>query len=244
MRIKGNVSKFVLHHLDCKIDSPRFSELGPQSANSFVVLLEDLVAFTQHWFYTDVTNPGQNEHLRLTLDIKDPYAAAHDDGVLPKRLQRQLLDPFGRIKGLDSFIVNGPHFPSIEKDVRAEQAVPNKTPRACLEEATRLKDAGNLAFKEQKWDDALQLYLDAFNAIYIVCKGRKRSIWGDGSFQVIISGGKHDGEFAQQVRIILRITLVANVVAVYLKKEEFEEARYWGLRSINLMRQSMGEYIN
>lgn len=241
VRYKGDVNKFRLHHLDCKIDSRRFSEPRHQSANSFIVLLEDLGAFTQHWFFTDVTNPGQNSHLRLTLDIKDPYAAAHDEGVLPKRMQRQLLEPFGRIKDLDIFIINGTHFSSIEKEVRAEQAIPNKSPMECLEETTRLKDAGNVAFKEKKWDEALQLYIDAFDAMYVICRGRQRSVWGDGSFQVNVIGGQYDGRFAQQVRIMLRITLVSNVVAVYLKKEEYDEARFWGMRSIALIRHSMGK---
>lgn len=76
--------------------------------------------------------------------------------------------------------------------------------------------------------------------MYIIIDGRVRSVWGDGTFQCQISGGMYDGEFAQQVRIVLRISLVANVVATYLKRGEYEEARFWGLRTIALVRQGMG----
>jgi hypothetical protein len=240
VRTKGNANEFTLHHLDCKIDSPRHPQPGLSFMQSFVVLLEDLESFTQHWFYTDVTNPGQNGHLRLTLEIKNPYAAAHDEDTIPKRLQRLLLAPFSRIKGLDDFIINGNHLKSIEKEVRAEQAVPNRSASECLEEVTRLKDKGNIAFKEKKWSEALQLYIDAFTAMYIVCKGRQRYIWGDASFQEYIYGGQYDKQFAQQVRIVLRVNLVANVVAAYLKMEEYEEAKFWGMRTLTLIQESTG----
>lgn len=240
VRTNGKAVTFSLHHLSCKIDPPRFSEPSSSPANSFVLLIEDLEAFTQHWFYTDVTNPGQNAHLRLTLDIKNPYAAAYDEDAMPIRLQRQLLEPFRLIKGLASFVVNGNHSKSIEQEVRAEQAKPKRTPVECLEETTRLKDQGNAAFKEQKWDEALQLYIDAFAAMFIICEGRHRSVWGDAYFQGYISTGQYAGQASQQVRIMLRITLIANVIAVYLKMGDYSEAKFWGMRSIVLIRESMG----
>ena len=91
--------------------------------------------------------------------------------------------------------------------------MPNKSARELLEETCKLKDQGNAAFKEKRWKEALQLYFDAFKAMYIICDGGREQVWGDGSFQTYISGGQYDGQFAQQVRIVLRINLVANVVA-------------------------------
>jgi len=177
------------------------------------------------------------------VNIKNPYAAAYDNDAISKRLQRLLLEPFGHVKGLMQFSIIGNHLSSIEEKVRAEQAVPHKTARECLEETTRLKDKGNVAFKENKWDEALRLYINAFAAMFIVCKGRQRSVWGDAWFQTYVSGGQYDGKFALQVRIILRINLVANVVATYLKMEEYEEARFWGMRTIDLLRGSTGMSI-
>ncbi|KAE9374969.1 hypothetical protein N431DRAFT_438326 [Stipitochalara longipes BDJ] len=241
VRVKGDVNKFSIHHLECRIDAPSAAELNASRGSSFIILLKDLESFTQHWFYTNVTNPGQNGHLRLTLNINNPYAAAYDNDTISKRLQRLLLEPFGRVKGLMQFSIVGNHLSSIEEKVRAEQAVPHKTARECLEETTRLKDEGNVAFKEKKWDEALRLYIDAFAAMFIICKGRQRSVWGDAWFQTYISGGQYDGKFALQERIILRINLVANVVATYLKMEEYEEARFWGMRTIDLLRGSTGQ---
>jgi hypothetical protein len=244
VRMKVNANKINIHHLHARIESPRFSQLRLQSANSFFVLLENLEQFTQHWFYTDVTNPGQNRHLRVTLEIKHPYAAEYDDDAIPKRLQRQLIYPFRLVKGLESFHLIGNRLPSIEKEIREAQAVPNKSAREILEETCKLKDEGNAAFKEKKWDEALQLYIEAFKVMYVICEGRQRSVWGDGSFQTYISGGQYDGQFAQQVRIVLRISLVANVIAVYLKLGQYDEARFWGMRTINMIRESMGKCIS
>ncbi|RDW76187.1 hypothetical protein BP5796_07008 [Coleophoma crateriformis] len=241
VRIKGDVNKFSLHHLDCRLDVPHAAESRSTFAGGFVVLLEDLELFTQHWFYTNVTNPGQNGHLRLTLHLKHPYAAAHDEDTIPKRVQRLLLRPFGRIKGLEDFRIIGHHLSSVEREVREEQAVPSKTARECLEDTTRLKDEGNVAYKGEKWDEALQLYIKAFAAMYIICNGRRRSVWGDAWFQTSIDGGQYDGQFAQQVRIVLRVNLVANVVATFLKLKNYEEARFWGMRTIDLVRDSTGQ---
>lgn len=38
----------------------------------------------------------------------------------------------------------------------------------------------------------------------------------------------------------LRIRLVANTLMAYLKLEEYEEAYFWGMRSVNLMRDAFG----
>ena len=73
----------------------------------------------------------------------------------------------------------------------------------------------------------------------IICDGRRRSIWGDAYFQVQCKGGAFDGQEAQIVRLVLRVRLVSNSVMAYLKLEDYEEARFWGMRSINMMRGSL-----
>lgn len=239
MRTKPDARKFNLHHLDCRIDGPPALEHG---SSSFVVLLEDLELFTQHWFYTSVTYPAQNRHLSLTLSVKHPYAAEYEEDAIPARLQRLMFEPFGRIKDLDNFSIIGSHLKSIEEKVRAEQAEPIPSARHCLEETTKFKDEGNAAFKEGKWEDALRLYVEAFKAMHILIEGRERVVWGDNWFQTYISGGVFDGEFAQQVRIGLRVNLVANIVATYLKMGEYEEAKFHGMRTIELVRQSTGTF--
>ncbi len=44
--------------------------------------------------------------------------------------------------------------------------------------------------------------------------------------------------------MILRVQLVANIVLVYLKLEDFVEAHFWGKRSIILFRQSVTQDVN
>ena len=43
------------------------------------------------------------------------------------------------------------------------------------------------------------------------------------------------------MRIILRVRLVANIILAYLKLSKYDEAKFWGMRSINLFRGTTGE---
>ena len=229
-----HAQRFQNQHLSVTIDSPQYAALHQN--RKFVILLDDLPMFTEMWHYSDLTHPGLNAHLRLTLTLRDPYALSFEQKPIPKALQRKLLEPFGRLKGLYETRIQGEHYDSLEKSLREAMAIPYPTVEKCLEESTRLKDAGNEALKQKEYKEALRLYRESFLHLMIVCDGRRRSIWGDAYFHVQCKGGQFDQQEAQMVRLLLRIRLVANSIQAYLKLEDFEEARYWGMRSIHLMR--------
>ena len=231
-------TRFSNHHLAVVIDAPRY---GPhtQGPRKFVILLEDLITFCEIWFYSDLGNLGLNSHLRLTLKLRNPYALSFEQKPIPKALQQRLLEPFGMVKGLDEVCVRGDHYLSVEKAMRDAMAVPYVSPERSLEEATRLKDEGNAALQKNDPRQAVRLYIESFRAIHIVCQGRRRSIWADTYFHREMTEGAFKGQHGQLVRMILRVRLVANIVQAYLKLKDFEEARFWGMRTINLVRESI-----
>lgn len=230
--------RFKDMHMLVTIDTPQFALQAPLRTR-FVILIDDLPLFTEMWYYSDLTHEGMNAHLRLTLKLQDPYQMSFEQKSIPKAIQRKLLEPFGSVKGLYETRIQGEHYDSIEKALREKMATPYPAVEKCLEEATRLKDAGNESLKKGDYHDALRLYRESFLQLMIVCDGRRRSIWGDAYFQVDCEGGLFDGQSAQLVRLVLRIRLVSNTVMAYLKLEDFEEARFWGMRTINLFRSGM-----
>ena len=231
-------------HLRVHINVLQYSrqQLRDWSPQRFIILREDLEAFCQMWMYSDLGHVGMNAHLTLLLDLQDPYAAEYDGAALPKALQKQLLEPFGCIKGLDAVSVTGKHYQSIEQAVRDAMAVPYRSPEQCLEEGNRLKDEGNVTLQAVRYRDAIRLYEQAFLAIHIVCEGRRRSVWADGYFQTMLREGEWKGQQAHSVRVLLRARLVANIVLAYVKLEDFEEAHFWGMRTINLLQEGLGDY--
>jgi len=148
--------------------------------------------------------------------------------------------PFEMVKSLRDMKVLGDSSPAILKRMRDRQAVPYDSPEVCLEEATKLKDAGNVALKTDP-RRAIDLYVDAFEKLHIICIGHRRSIWGDPWFDVPLRGGEFDGQHGQVVRLVLRVRLVANIVKAYLDLKEYGEAEFWGMRTINLMREAVGD---
>lgn len=202
--------------------------------------MQDIAEFCQMWYYSALTYPGLNEHLRLTLTLRNPYVPTAEQASLPKALQQKLLEPFGIVKGLYELRVLGEHDSSVEKALRDAIAVPYPTPEQCLEDATELKDAGNELLKKQQYLEAIEVYRKSFAKMHVVCRGRARSVWGDAFYQQDLRGGKFDGQNGATVRIDLRVRLVANIVLAYLKLEEWDEAHFWGMRSIMIMREAMG----
>jgi len=232
--------RFQHMHMEVKINVPNFTPSPTaEPIPRFVVLVDDLPLFTEMWYYSDLTHPSMNAHLQVTLVLHDPYALPFENKPIPKAIQRKLLEPFGLVKGLNDVQVQGEHYDSVEKTMRDIMAVPYPKVETCLEEATRLKDEGNEALKKGQYQDALRLYREAFLQIMIVCQGRRRSIWGDAYFQVQCRGGQFNEQNAQLVRLVLRIRLVSNTVMAYLKLEDYEEAIFWGMRTINLLQLNM-----
>ncbi|TKA74149.1 hypothetical protein B0A49_04998 [Cryomyces minteri] len=249
--VEGNVpllctgeqaDRFKGFHMAVVIDAPQFivSNDDEFAGRRFVVRLEDLEKFCKMWYYSDLSHPGLNGHLRLTLKLKNPHALDFEDNPIPKATQTKLLEPFGRVKGLYDVRVQGEHFPSLAKAMKDAMEVPYASPEECLNNCTKLKDAGNAALQKNDYQSALDLYIRAFAAMHIICVGHHRSIWGDAYFEKQLVGGPYDGQYGHVVRLILRVRLVANVILAYLKLEDFHEAHFWGMRSIDLMRDANG----
>ena len=235
----GKAKKFKNYHLGINIDAPNHHIEG-QDLQRFVILISDLERFCKMWFYSDMGYPGLNAHLRLTLTLQDPYAQSFDHRPVSKALQKRLLEPFGVVKGLHEVVIQGEHYQSIEKSMRDAMAVPHMSPAACLEEATRLKGDGNNALQAKRYQEAIELYEQSFLAMHIVCEGRRRTVWADAFFQTEIFEGTFKGKYGNVVRLVLRVQLVANIILAYLNLENYEEARFWGQRTIDLMRNAVG----
>jgi hypothetical protein len=226
------------------IDSPQHGQSVDRDNRRFVVLADDLEPFTNTWYYSDLSYAGDlNKHLRLVLHLQNPMVETSTDQTpLTKSLQRKLLLPFGNVKNLLSSSINGPGIDrdGIWKDVKTAMAIPYDTPEHCLEECSRLKDLGNEALKKDP-KKAIELYIQAFKSLHIICVGRHRSIWGDPWFATTLRSGPFANQHGQVTRLVLRVKLVANVVKAYLDLENWEDAHFWGMRTILLMRESVRE---
>ncbi|KAH8597678.1 hypothetical protein B0O99DRAFT_684395 [Bisporella sp. PMI_857] len=225
-------------HLRVQI-TPQFAALDEADLRRFILTIDDLASFTYMWYHSNLSHPGMNEHLRLILKLQDPYQLAFEDKPIPKAIQRKLLEPFGLVKNLYQVVVQGDHYASVEKTMREQMAVPYPTVEKCLEESTRLKDEGNDALRKGQYQDALRLYRESHRHLMIICEGRRRSVWGDAYFHVQCREGQFKDQFAQIVRLVLRVRLVSNTVMAYLKLNNYEEAAFWGMRTIKIFQESI-----
>lgn len=227
--------------MTAKLGAP-FSGLYETESYEFVILLEDLEKFTKTWFYADLSQPELNSYLNLTLSLRDPYTPEWDEKRIPRWLQRKLLLPFGVVKHLDALEVDGDPkpFSSIVSELREEQAKPHLSPEHCLRETTRLKGDGNTALGKGQYVEALQLYNQAWEAMHIVVAGRQRHIHADAWFGRELHEAPYAGKNGQAERLVLRVQLVANTCLVYLKLKDYDEAIFWGTRTINMIREAMG----
>ncbi|KAL9113511.1 MAG: hypothetical protein Q9227_002248 [Pyrenula ochraceoflavens] len=235
-------SKFMSYHLLVTIDAPFYAQFGHQS-ESFVIHIDDLPTFCQMWQYSDLSHPGLNAHLRLTLHLQDPYTPSYSDPHLPRSLQTTLLEPFSKVKNLSSFTTQGPFLPSLLTNLKSSMAVPYPTPSACLQRATQLKDSGNALLLANDPQGAIALYEQAFLAIHIVVQGRRRSIWADAFFHTTLPTSDPNfpnGQNAHTLRLVLRVRLVANIIHAYNLLENWAEAHFWGMRTIEIMREATG----
>lgn len=235
---------FKDHSLNVGIDAPGHGSVDWET-QCFIILLEDLDKFTQMWYYADLTHPGLNEHLRLKLQLRDPYAVEWEEKRMPRALQQRLLLPFGKVKGLYGTVFADVDkgvkpFTKIEKEMREVQARPHESPEHCLREATRFKFEGNTELKEGRYEAALEKYKQSWTAMHVVVKGRQRFIHADHFFGREMREEPYCGKNGQSERLLLRVQLVANTCQVYLKQEEWELCRHWGMRSISMLREAMG----
>ncbi|MCJ1330227.1 hypothetical protein MMC10_006910 [Thelotrema lepadinum] len=237
--VGDRAKRFKNWHLGITIDAPNHQMEG-QDLQRFVILISDLERFCKMWFYSDMGYPGLNAHLRLTLKLQDPYAQPFDPRTVSKALQKRLLEPFGVVRGLHEVRIIGEHYQSIEKSMRDAMAIGHTPPAACLEEAARLKSEGNNALQAKRYQEAIELYEQSFLAMHIVCEGRRRTVWADAFFQSEILKGAYKGQYGNMVRLMLRVQLVANIILAYLNLENYEEARFWGQRTIDLVSNAVG----
>ena len=238
---KARARRFGGYSMSVVIDAPQ-SPMQDSEAEYFVILLDDLEKFARSWFYADLSHPGLNRFLRLTLSLRDPYTPAGEERRAPRWLQRKLLLPFGMVKDLREVVVEGEPMPvaAVEAELRALQAVPHESAEYCLREAGRKKLEGNNELNAGHFDAALKLYSEAWEAMHVVVKGRQRHIHADAFFGRELTEDPFKGKNGQAERLILRVHLVANTCQVYLKLEDWDEACFWGMRSIRMLREAMG----
>lgn len=234
-------SRFSGHSLSVSIDAPAAPMLTGDE-KCFLVLVDDLEKFTRMWYYSNMSHPGLNVQLRLTLRLRDPFTPDYEERRISRALQRKLILPFGVVKNLQYVIVCGDPkpYPSIESELRSLQAVPHTSAEDCLRNAVRLKAEGNIELTAGRHEAALEKYKQSWLAMHVVVKGRKRHIHADRFFARELLGDPFDGKNGQSERLILRVQLVANTCLAYLKLGDYEECTFWGMRSINMLREAMG----
>ncbi|KAJ6258242.1 hypothetical protein Dda_7161 [Drechslerella dactyloides] len=235
------------------------SEYDGPAMHEFVVLVQtgDLARFCRSWYYSSINMPALNGHLTLTLALRDPYTSSSPfpaaDGTatpsLPRGLQSRLLDPFGQIKGLQKLVIAQPdasnHLiapaPDVYEKLVETMNIPLDPPHVCLTRATALKEAGNAALAANRFADAITHYNAAFHEIHILINGKDRRVHGDQFFErTITAPGAFQGQHAGTARTILRVRLVANTVLAYLKMKDYEMAIHTGMRTIGIIRGSIG----
>ncbi|MCJ1277450.1 hypothetical protein MMC21_005263 [Puttea exsequens] len=238
----AGAAKFEKWHLwvyiDTPIAPPDYNEAGG-SMYSMVILLEDLPAFTRMWHFSNLHHQGLNEHLRLKLTIQDPHLA---ERKIVKGLQQRLLMPFGIVKDLHKFSIEGAKvLPSVVDALAKERVTKDPTMEECIERALSLKELGNQQTKVGQYQDALAQYFAAFDAIHVIVSadGIDRTVHADGFYIREIATGPHQGMRGDYIRMILRVKLVANVMHAYLNLRQPHLAHHWGSRSIRLFRGSV-----
>lgn len=208
----------------------------------FIILGDDLPAFTKTWFYSNLSNPGLNRFLKLDLQLRDPLAADGDEKHVPPQIQRSLLLPFGMVKELGELSITGdpePN-PAIVSQLRSEQAIPIPGPEEALAECAGFKAQGNEALKAGDYKGALSYYNKAWEAMHVIIRGRERHVHAEAFFSRELTSGPFEGKNGQLERLNLRIQLVANTCLAYLKLEDWVELEYWGMRTIRLLRHATG----
>jgi hypothetical protein len=200
----------------------------------FVIMLQDVHLFTRGWYYSALNFEDLNPHLTLNLERND---FTHGELALGTQIQKKFLMPFADVKDLDRLYING-FDGTVTKQLRAAMQVPVDSPRVCFEKCAAFIDEADAAISKKQYDEALALYVKAFFTIHIKVAGRNRVVLADRFFDKSVDGGPFDARHAIDVRLIFRLRLVASVIKVYLKRTEWEDAEWWGKRSIDLIEAS------
>jgi hypothetical protein len=231
--------EFERFYMNVVIDAPKQEGHLPRDhSRKLLLVADDLPKFCKIWSLWHLSyNADLNQNLTLRLIMNNPLSRRLE---LPVDIQKQLLLPFGMVKTLMSVEIEGLHNQRVEQQMREDMVVPEVTQEKCLEEATRLKEQGNATLKRGDPQGALDLYTQSFAAMHITCLGRQRFVWADAWFDRLLRGGQFDGQHGHIVRLVLRIRLVANIIHCYNELRCWEEAWFWGDRTINLMRNAMG----
>ncbi|OCK90865.1 uncharacterized protein K441DRAFT_665601 [Cenococcum geophilum 1.58] len=242
--IKGNVpivtsskcaEQFNSYCLLVIVDSPVI-----EFATTFtmIILLSDLHLFCRIWYYSALRKPSLNSYLRLTLRLQNPYLTSPSEAPIRKSLQRQLLMPFGKVKGFNKVLIEGGD-ESVKVQLETAIEIPYDPPEKCFEDTIRLMEEGTEAFQKKGYKRALKLFIESFRAMHVFWNGRKPSIYADAHLDIRLSGGTYNGQLGTLVRLRLQIKLFAKVINVYLKLQQWKEAKFWGMRYINFMREVM-----
>jgi hypothetical protein len=235
---EDTAKQFTQHALHVQIGC----EGREDEEDSFIIHVDDLPTFCESWFYSAVDYPKLNQHLTLELTLREPFVTSAVDSSITeekmrKSLQEKLLYPFGRIKGLRSVQVTGT--PNPDEQVIAETkrliAIPLGTPTERLTAATEHKDAGNVALMANQPLEALEHYRKAWEAMFIIVKGKHRAVHGEPYFEHTLTQ-PFEGQYGSMVRMVLRVRLVANSLLAYLNLKEWDTVVHIGMRTINIMR--------
>ncbi|KAL1588646.1 hypothetical protein WHR41_02505 [Cladosporium halotolerans] len=232
---------FKYYRLLAGIDAPQYQLLDVDT-ECFIIHVDDLAKFTKSWFYADLSHPTLNPNLRLSLSLHDPFHAEEADKQVPYSLQRKLLYPWASVRNLGqmTFVGAPSPDPKIVSELEAAQAKPIASPEECLNESTRLKREGNVELQAGRYSAALSLYKQSWEAIHITVHGHARHVHGDAFFAVRLRQPPYQGKLGQAERLVLRVQLVANTCLAYLKSEQYDECIFWGMRTINTVRDGMG----
>lgn len=200
---------------------------------NYLTCLDDLPHLCQLLFYASCQGPNFSSLLHITLAITNPSKPPKKN-VVPKALQEVLMMPFAILKGLHGLTIKGARNKDVEKKLREAMKIPNPTAAEYLEEAAKLKDAGNVAFKAGDYALSIKTYIQAYEAMHFIVSGARFAIMLDGWFATNpLTSGRLSGQRGDLVRHHLGSQLNWNILQAYLKMENYPEAYFWGERAIS-----------
>ncbi|KAG8526032.1 uncharacterized protein KY384_000794 [Bacidia gigantensis] len=256
--IGSQATDFQNFHLRVLISTAMVPGMGTTDPENYDMITEmgELEGFVRTWGFSHLNSARHlNPHLVLRVDLKEPYPrqstgqAAKQKG-LDVALQTRLLSPFGKLKDLNQmlfdfhgrpFFEGGDVDEEVKEMVIKEQAIPELTPEERIQRCKELGIEGEVCIGKKEYKQAIDCYLKAFEAVHIYHteSGRKREVHCDSYYAVELRDGDYRGQFGHLVRIMLRISLVARVMDAFIKLQEWEDALFWGRRSISTFKSSL-----